>query len=163
FFPSRSPSRTLPLARAALKQTSRPRPGRTVWAVNPRTQPARRVAMRLATRATRSSGRSTDRRGRGRSPRARRPRFDPPTARPGPEDRQGAHEERPLAGHLRDRVRVELESVFEGIDAGVDPDPGADEETGMRGDLRAATVREFDDGPHVVRRPRRLFLLRSIE
>ena len=82
---------------------------------------------------------------------------------PGPEDRQGAHEERPLAGHLRDRVRVELESVFEGIDAGVDPDPGADEETGMRGDLRAATVREFDDGPHVVRRPGRLFLLRSIE
>src|SRR5439155_18921533 len=82
---------------------------------------------------------------------------------PGPEDRQGAPEERTLAGHLRDRVRVELESVFEGIDAGVDPDPGADEETGMRGDLRAATVREFDDGPHVVRRPGRLFLLRSIE
>src|SRR2546426_11415789 len=75
---------------------------------------------------------------------------------PGTEDRQGAHEERPLTGHLRDRVRVELESVFEGIDSRVDPDPGADEETRMRGDLRPATVREFDDGPHVVRRPGRL-------
>src|SRR5438093_4030828 len=82
---------------------------------------------------------------------------------PGAEDRQGAHEERPLTGHLCDRVRVELESVFEGIDSGVDPDPGADEETGMRSDLRSATVREFDDGSHVVCRPGRLLLLWSIE
>src|SRR5437867_1393777 len=82
---------------------------------------------------------------------------------PGTENRQGAHEERPLTGHLRDRVRVELESVFEGIDCGVNPDPGANEEAGMSGDLRAATVREFDDGPHVFRRPGRLFLLRSVE
>src|SRR2546422_5131393 len=82
---------------------------------------------------------------------------------PGAKDRQGAHEERPLTGHRRDRVRVELESVFEGIDSGVDPDPGTDEEAGMSGDLRAATVREFDDGPNVFRRPGRLFLLRSVE
>src|SRR2546427_1034196 len=82
---------------------------------------------------------------------------------PGTKDREGAHEERPLTGHLRDRVRVELESVFDRIDSGIDPDPGPDEETGMRGDLRIATVREFDDGPHVFRRPRRLFLLRSVE
>src|SRR5947199_3001761 len=82
---------------------------------------------------------------------------------PGAKDRQGAHEERPLTGHLSDRVRVELESVFEGIDSGVDPDPGADEETGMRSDLRSATVREFDDGSHVVCRPGRLLLLWSIE
>src|SRR2546426_12294829 len=82
---------------------------------------------------------------------------------PGAKDRQGAHEECPLTGHLRDRVRVELESVFEGIDSGVDTDPGASKEAGMSGDLRAATVREFDDGPHVFRRPGRLFLLRSVE
>src|SRR5438093_5715231 len=82
---------------------------------------------------------------------------------PGPEDGQGAHEERPLTGHLCDRVRVELESVFEGIDSGVDPDPGPDEETGVGGDLRAATVREFDDGPHLVCRPGSHFLLRSVE
>ncbi len=53
--------------------------------------------------------------------------------------------------------------MFEGIDSGVDPDPGSCEEAGMRGDLRTATVREFDDGPHVFRRPRRLFLLRSVQ
>src|SRR3989475_8947604 len=82
---------------------------------------------------------------------------------PGAKDRQGAHEERPLTGHRRGRVRVELESVFEGIDSGVDSDAGADEEAGMSGDLRAATVREFDDGPNVFRRPGRLFLLRSVE
>src|SRR5436309_5817637 len=82
---------------------------------------------------------------------------------PGAEDRQGAHEECPLPGHLRDRVRVELESVFDRIDSGIDPDPGANEEAGMSGDLRAATVREFDDGPNVFRRPGRLFLLRSVE
>src|SRR5207244_4488267 len=82
---------------------------------------------------------------------------------PGTENRQGAHEERPLPGHRRDRVRVELESVFDRIDSGVDPDPGTDKEAGMSGDLRAATVREFDDGPNVVRRPGRLFLLRSVE
>src|SRR3989475_10372619 len=81
---------------------------------------------------------------------------------PGAEDRQGAHEERPLAGHRRDRIRIELESVFEGIDAGVDTDPCPHEETGMRGDVRTATVREFDDGPHVFRRPGRLLLLRSV-
>jgi len=68
-----------------------------------------------------------------------------------------------LTGHLRDRVRIELESVFEGIDSGVDPDPCPDKETGVRRDLRAATVREFDDGPHVFRRPGRLLLLRSVE
>src|SRR2546428_13705191 len=33
----------------------------------------------------------------------------------------------------------------------------------MSRDLRAATVREFDDGPHVFRRPGRLLLLRSVE
>src|SRR2546426_2853581 len=82
---------------------------------------------------------------------------------PGAEDRQGTYEERPLTGHRRDRVRVELESVFERIDSGVDPDAGTDKEAGMSGDLRAATVREFDDGPNVVRRPGRLFLLRSVE
>src|SRR2546426_9014128 len=82
---------------------------------------------------------------------------------PGTKDRQGADEERPLTGHRRDRVRVELESVFEGIDSGVDPDPGADEEPGMRGDLRPATVREFDDRAYVVRRPGRLFFLRPVE
>src|SRR5207245_7206717 len=75
---------------------------------------------------------------------------------PRAENRQGAHEERPLTGHLRDRVRVEFESVFEGIDSGVDPDPCPDEETGVRGDLRAATVREVGDGPHRFPRPRRL-------
>src|SRR3989454_6309825 len=57
---------------------------------------------------------------------------------PRSKDRQGAHEERPLTGHLCDRVRVEFESVLEGIDAAVDSDPGPDEETGMRGDLRTA-------------------------
>src|SRR2546428_11318590 len=31
---------------------------------------------------------------------------------PGTEDRQGAHAERPLPGHLRDRVRVEPDSGF---------------------------------------------------
>src|SRR3989454_2994718 len=82
---------------------------------------------------------------------------------PRSKDRQGGHEERPLTGHLCDRVRVEFESVLEGIDAGVDSDPGPDGETGMRGDLRTATVCEFDDGPHVFRRPRRLLLLRSVE
>src|SRR5439155_14369416 len=50
-----------------------------------------------------------------------------------------------------------------GIDSGVDPDPGANKEAGMSGDLRPATVREFDDGPNVFRRPGRLFLLRSVE
>src|SRR5712691_13074956 len=82
---------------------------------------------------------------------------------PGTEDRQGADEERLLTGHLRDRVRVEFESVFEGVNAGVDPDPCPDEETGMRGDLRTATMREFNDGPHVFRRPRRLLFLWSVE
>src|SRR6058998_3095477 len=53
--------------------------------------------------------------------------------------------------------------MLDRIDARVDPDPGADEETGMRGDLRTATVREFDDGPHVFRRPGCLFLLRPVE
>src|SRR5437870_2525507 len=33
----------------------------------------------------------------------------------------------------------------------------------MRGDLRPATVREFDDGLHVFRRPGRLFFLRPVE
>src|SRR5207245_9095508 len=43
------------------------------------------------------------------------------------------------------------------------PAPGPDEASGVRGDLRAATVREFDDGPYVFGRPRRLLLLRSVE
>jgi hypothetical protein len=33
----------------------------------------------------------------------------------------------------------------------------------MRGDLRTATMREFDDGPHVFCRPGRLLSLRSVE
>src|SRR5438445_456437 len=55
--------------------------------------------------------------------------------RPGAKDRQRAHEERALSGHLCNRFRVELKSVFEGVDPRVDPDPGSNKETRMRRDL----------------------------
>src|SRR5207245_9743987 len=54
-------------------------------------------------------------------------------------------------------------SVFWEIEPGVDAGAGPHKEPGVRGDFRAATMREFDDGAHVVRRPRRLFLLRAVE